>query len=152
MKEKASGRAHIVRWTMVLRRPKRSVDCAAHREKMYPPGIPGCYAARQRKHPPGIPECHAAKQRKHPPGIPGCHAAKQRKLLPQPARAWNKSCAVKVAARGMWEAYFYDIKCEVSLHLCSPSVIFLSIVPQTFKICCAEVQNQFMTSYIVFPE
>ena len=22
----ASGRAHIVRWTMVLRRPKRSVD------------------------------------------------------------------------------------------------------------------------------
>ena len=23
---KASGRAHIVRWTMVLRRPKRSVD------------------------------------------------------------------------------------------------------------------------------
>ena len=72
--------------------------------------------------------------------------------IEETARAHNKSCAVKVAARGMWEAYFYDIKCEVSLHLCSPSVIFLSIVPQTFKICCAEVQNQFMTSYIVFPE
>ena len=26
----ASGRAHIVRWTMVLRRPKRSVDLQRH--------------------------------------------------------------------------------------------------------------------------
>ena len=33
MKEKASGRAHIVRWTMVLRRPEQSVDCAARREE-----------------------------------------------------------------------------------------------------------------------
>ena len=33
VKQKASGRAHIVRGTMALRRPKRSVDCAARREE-----------------------------------------------------------------------------------------------------------------------
>ena len=34
VKEKASGRAHIVRRTMALCRPKRSVDCAARREEV----------------------------------------------------------------------------------------------------------------------
>ena len=30
----ASGRAHIVRWTMVLRRPKRSVECSDSEKNM----------------------------------------------------------------------------------------------------------------------
>ena len=34
VKEQTSGRAHIVLRTMSLRRPKRSVDCAARREEV----------------------------------------------------------------------------------------------------------------------
>ena len=43
--KKASGGAHIVRWTMVLRRLKRSVDCAVRRREAISSGIARCHAA-----------------------------------------------------------------------------------------------------------